>query len=61
MGKSTENILLPAVDNIVNSMDSGVAVCATFLDFRKAFDSRPLYIVAMALLFHLYYYGLRVN
>ena len=39
MGKSTEDILLLAVDNIVNSLDSEGAVCVAFLDFRKAFDS----------------------
>lgn len=38
-GKSTENILLLAVDDIVNSMDGGGAVCAAFLDFQKVFDS----------------------
>jgi len=39
MGKSTEDILLLAVDNIVNSVDNEGAVCAAFLDFRKASDS----------------------
>ena len=39
-GRSTEDILLAAVDFIVYSLDTGQAVCATFLDFRKAaFDS----------------------
>ena len=35
-GKSTEDILLLTVDHIVNTLD---AVCATFLDLKKAFDS----------------------
>ena len=38
-GKSTENILLVAVDFIVQCLDEGKAVCASILDFRKAFDS----------------------
>ena len=38
-GKSTEDILLVAVDTIVTHMDKGDTVCATFLDFWKAFDS----------------------
>ena len=37
--KSTENILLVAVDYIANFLDSGQAVCAAFLDLRKAYDS----------------------
>ena len=38
-GRSTEDILLAAIDFIVYSLDTGQAVCVTFLDFRKAFDS----------------------
>ena len=38
-GKSTEDILLVAVDFIVHCLDDGKAVCASFLDFRKAFNS----------------------
>jgi len=38
-GKSTEQILLYAVDTIVNALDSGKVVCTAFLDPRKAFDS----------------------
>ena len=38
-GKSTENILLVAVDTIVHHMDKNESVCAAYLDFRKAFDS----------------------
>ena len=38
-GNSTENVFLLAVDNIVASLDEGKAVCATFLDLRKAFDT----------------------
>ena len=38
-GKSTQDILLVAVDSIVHLLDKGEAVCAAFLDLRKAFDS----------------------
>ena len=38
-GKSTQDILLVAVDSIVYLLDKGEAVCAAFLDLRKAFDS----------------------
>jgi len=38
-GKSTEDILLVAVDSIVHHLDKGESVCAAFLDLRKAFDS----------------------
>ena len=40
-GKSTENILLVAVDTstIVHHMDKNKSACAAFLDFRKAFNS----------------------
>ena len=38
-GKSTEDILLVAVDSIVTCLDKGDVVCAAFLDIRKAFDS----------------------
>ena len=38
-GKSTSDILLLAVDHIVNSLDCGKVVCAAFLDLRKAYDS----------------------
>ena len=38
-GKSTEDILLLAVDHIATSLDKGSVVCATFIDLRKAFDS----------------------
>ena len=38
-GRSTEQILLFAVDTIVNALDSRKVVCAVFLDLRKAFDS----------------------
>ena len=37
-GKSTSDILLLAVDHIVQSVDEGRAICASFLDLRKAFD-----------------------
>ena len=35
---STNDILLLAVDHIVQSVDTGWAVCVSFLDLRKAFD-----------------------
>ena len=38
-GKSTSDILLLAVDHIVQSVDAGRAVCVSFLDLWKAFDS----------------------
>ena len=38
-GRSSEQILLYAVDTIINSFDRGRVVCAAFLDLRKAFDS----------------------
>lgn len=38
-GKSTSDILLLAVDRIVNLLDCGKVVCAAFLDLRKAYDS----------------------
>ena len=38
-GKSTEDILLLAVDHIVNTLDVGKSVCTAFLDLKKAFDS----------------------
>ena len=37
--KSTQDILLVAVDSIVHLLDKGEAVCAAFLDLRKVFDS----------------------
>ena len=38
-GKSTEQILLYAVDTIVSALDCGKIVCTAFLDLHKAFDS----------------------
>ena len=38
-GRSSEQILLYAVDTVINSLDGGMVVCAAFLDLRKAFDS----------------------
>ena len=38
-GRSSDQILLFAVDKIVNALDRGSVVCAAFLDLRKAFDS----------------------
>ena len=38
-GKSAKDILMLAVNLIVNSLDIGKSVCAAFLDLKKAFDS----------------------
>ena len=38
-GRSSEHILLYAVDTITQALDNGDSVCAAFLDLRKAFDS----------------------
>ena len=38
-GRSTEQILLFAIDIIANALDCCRTVCAAFLDLRKAFDS----------------------
>ena len=38
-GKSSEQILLYAIDKIVNATDQHLIVCAAFLNLRKAFDS----------------------
>ena len=38
-GRSSNQILLFAVDKMVNALDCGSVVCAAFLDLRKAFDS----------------------
>ena len=43
--RSTEDILLAAVDQIVHSLDAGNAVCVAFLDFRKVFDSIDHYVL----------------
>ena len=42
-GRSTEDILSVAIDTIVTCLDKGDAVCAAFLDLRKAFDSLDHY------------------
>ena len=38
-GKSTEQLLLVAVDTIVHALDKKNIACVAFLDLRKAFDS----------------------
>ena len=38
-GRSADQILLYATDTIVQAIDAGKYVCATFLDLYKAFDS----------------------
>ena len=37
--RSSEHILLYAVDTITQALDERDSVCAAFLDLRKAFDS----------------------
>lgn len=37
-GKSSEQILLYAIDKIVDALDQHLVVCAAFLDLRKVFD-----------------------
>ena len=43
--KSTEDILLLAVDYIATLLDRGCVVCAAFIDLRKAFDSLDHYLL----------------
>ena len=38
-GRSSDQILLYSIDMIVSPLDKRLAVCAAFLDLRKAFDS----------------------
>ena len=38
-GRSADQILMYAVDTIVQAVDGDNCVCAAFLDLRKAFDS----------------------
>ena len=38
-GKSTDDILLMAVDHIATLLDKGSVVCAAFIDLRKTIDS----------------------
>ena len=37
--RSADQILMYAIDTIVQAVDGGNCVCAAFLDLRKAFDS----------------------
>jgi len=48
-GKSTQVILLVAVDSIVHLLDKGETVCAAFLDLRKTFDSLDHHILLQRL------------
>ena len=43
--KSTEDILLLAVDYIATLLDRGCVVCGAFIDLRKAFDSLDHYLL----------------
>ena len=38
-GRSTEQLLLTAIDTIVHAIDNKAIACVAFLDLRKAFDS----------------------
>ena len=44
-GRSADQILLYATDIIVQAIDAGKHVCATFLDLRKAFDSLDYHVL----------------
>ena len=46
-GRSTDNILLYAVDTITQALDAGNSVCAAFLDLRKAFDSLDHHVLLL--------------
>ena len=52
-GKSTEQLLLVAVDCITQALDQSLTTCVAFLDLRKAFDSLDHHI----LLSHLHSLG----
>ena len=41
--KSTEQLLLVAVDRITQALDHGLTTCVVFLDLYKAFDSLDHY------------------
>ena len=49
-GRSTDHILLYAVDTITQALDAGNSVCAAFLDLRKAFDSLDHHVLLHRLL-----------
>ena len=49
-GRSTDHILLYAVDTITQALDVGNSVCAAFLDLRKAFDSLDHHVLLQRLL-----------
>ena len=49
-GRSTDNILLYAVDTIILALDAGNSVCAAFLDLRKAFNSLDHHVLLQCLL-----------
>ena len=37
-GKSSEQILMYAIDKTANALDQQLTICSAFLDLRKAFD-----------------------
>ena len=41
IGRSTVSALLSIVDDWLRLLEEGKEICATFLDYRKAFDSVP--------------------
>ena len=49
-GRSTDHILLHAVDTITQALDVGNSVCAAFLDLRKAFDLLDYHVLLQCLL-----------
>ena len=51
-GRSSNQILLYSIDMIVSALDKGLAVCAAFLDLRKAFDSLD-HLILLKRLHHL--------
>ena len=43
--KSSEDVLMLAIDHTINSLDIGKSVCVAFLDLKKVFDSLNHYIL----------------
>ena len=43
--KSTEQLLMVAVDSVAQAIDHNMSVCVAFLDLRKAFDSLDHHIL----------------
>ena len=49
-GRSTDHILLYAVDTITQALDVGNSVCAAFLDLGKVFDSLDHHVLLQCLI-----------